>query len=195
MVSFKIGKAEICLDFSFFAVLGIFFAFDPAGYGFCCLLACFCHETGHFIAMLLEKKPPREVMFSGGGICIKQHRDPSVFVLGAGCAVNFCLFFLFCFILERNSIYKLLFGGANLAIGIFNLLPFGTLDGRGLLEKLCYRFLPFYAAEKTLVFFEASALTAAIAAAVLMIASGTVNFTAWIVILYLFAVDFLLKKR
>lgn len=195
MVSFKLGKAEICLDFSFFAVLGIFLAFDPTGYGFCCLLACFCHETGHFIAMLLEKKPPRQVIFSGGGICIKQRRDPSAFVLGAGCGVNFCLFFLFCFLLERNSIYRLLFGGANLAIGIFNLLPLGTLDGRGLLEKLCYRTMPFYAAERLLFLAEILSLCGAVGATVFMIISGMVNFTVPVVIVYLFAVDFLLKKR
>lgn len=195
MVSFKIGKAEICLDFSFFAVLGIFFAFDPAGYGFCCLLACFCHETGHFIAMLLEKKPPREVMFSGGGICIKQHRDPSVFVLGAGCAVNFCLFFLFCFILERNSIYKLLFGGANLIIGIFNLLPMGELDGKRLLEKACCKLLPYFAAERLLNVTEIVFITLTAAAAMLLLFTGAVNLTAVSVTVYLFLIDLLLKTR
>lgn len=195
MVSFKVRGIRVSLDFSFFAVVGVFLAFDKSGYGLCCLCACFCHELGHLLAMALEKKPPKEMIFSGGGICIKQRYDASTLVLGAGCAVNFCLFALFCLVLPRDSIYKLLFGGANLIIGIFNLLPMGELDGKRLLEKACCKLLPYFAAERLLNVTEVLFILLTAAAAILLLFTGAVNLTAVSVTVYLFLIDFLLKTR
>lgn len=197
MVSFKIGGVSVGLDFSFFAAVGIFLAFDKAGYGIYCLCACFCHELGHLAVMLAEKKPPKEIIFSGGGICIKQRRNEtaSVFLLGAGCAVNFCLFVLFCLVLPRDSIFKLMFGGSNLIIGIFNLLPVGELDGKRLLEKLCRGLLPYPASERALDITERIFCLLTLAAALLLLAAGRVNLTAVSVLVYLFVIDFLLKSR
>ncbi|MBD5113748.1 MAG: hypothetical protein HDT46_00860 [Ruminococcaceae bacterium] len=195
MVSFKLRGICIGLDFSFFAVVGVFLAFDKSGYGIYCLCACFCHELGHLLVMLAEKKLPEEIIFSGGGICIKQRYDASALVLGAGCAVNFCLFALFCLILPKDSIYKLLFGGANLVIGIFNLLPMGELDGRRLLEKMCYKLLPYFAAERLLNITETACCLLSAAAALLLLFTGAVNLTAVSVTVYLFLIDFLLKTR
>ncbi|MCM1055741.1 MAG: hypothetical protein NC394_09515 [Bacteroides sp.] len=194
MVSLRIGGIRIGLDFSFFAVVGVFLAFDKSGYGIYCLFACFCHELGHLVVMLLEKKPPGEMIFSGGGICIKQRYDASAAVLAAGCAVNFVLFALFCFVLPRDSIFKLMFGGANLVIGVFNLLPMGELDGKRLLERLCFKLLPYSSAQRLIGAAELALVILSAAAAVLLLLAGAVNLTAVSVTVYLFLMDILLRK-
>ncbi len=186
------GGVKIRFDFSFFAAVGIFLAFDKAGYGIYCLAACFCHELGHLAVMLAEGKLPDEIIFSGGGICIRQRREASCAVLAAGCAVNFLLFAVYCLILPKDSIFKLMFGGANLVIGIFNLLPIGTLDGKKLLEKACRRALSYTAAEKFLNAAEVIGCLLAMGALTIPALNGTVNLTAVSVMIYIFLMDFLL---
>lgn len=192
MVEFEFGGVKIRLDFSFFAAVGIFLAFDKAGYGIYCLAACFCHELSHLAVMLAEGKLPEEIIFSGGGICIRQRSDASCAVLAAGCAVNFLLFIVYCFLLPKDSIFKLMFGGANLVTGIFNLLPIGALDGKKLLEKACYGGLSYANAEKVLNIAEISGYFLALGAMTVLIMTGAVNLTAVSVMVYIFLMDFLL---
>lgn len=174
--------------------MGIFLALDKSGYGIFCLLACICHETAHLIVLIAEKNPPREIIFSGGGICIKQRWNPSVAALSAGCLVNFLLFAVFFLPNQRENIYPLLFGGANLCIGVINLLPIGELDGKKLLSGILNRLCPPASAEKILHVTETvfSVLTAA--AIVFMIAKNF-NLTAVLILLYIFLIDFLQNKR
>lgn len=194
MVSFDFFGVRLRLDFSFFAAVGIFLALDRTGYGICCLSACFCHEAGHLAVMLIEKKLPEEIIFSGGGICIKRRGDASLAVLAAGCLVNFLLFWVYCFSLPHDNIFKLLFGGANLAIGLFNLLPVGELDGRRILEKVCFRLFSFSAAEKVLKVAGFLGYIAAAVAAAFLVISGRVNLTAVSVMVYVFLMDFLIRN-
>lgn len=194
MVELELGSVKLRLDFSFFAAVGIFLAFDGTGYGMCCLAACFCHEAGHLVVMLLQKKPPREIIFSGGGICIRQREDSSSAVLAAGCAVNFILFFIYCLILPKDNIFRLLFGGANLAIGLFNMLPAGELDGKMLLERACCRLLSFEGAERMLRTAEILGYSALAGAIVFLGAMGLVNLSAATVMVYVFLMDILVGQ-
>ncbi len=193
MVEFMLWGMRIRFDFSFFAAVGIFLAFDKAGYGIYCLAACFCHEFSHLAVMLAEGKLPDEIIFSGGGICIRQRNDASCAVLAAGCTVNFLLFIVYCFILPKDSIFKLMFGGANLVIGIFNLIPIGSLDGKRLLEKACYGTLSYSAAQKVLNIAEVLGYIITLGALTILVLSGAVNMTAVSVLIYIFLMDFLLK--
>ena len=195
MVSFSIGSLRVGFDFSFFAVMAIFFALDDSGYGIFCIAACLCHELGHLALLLLTKHIPEQLTFSGSGICIKQREEPSLPVLAAGCTVNFILFIAFYFLLERNSIYNLIFAGCNLCIGVLNLLPIGELDGKKLLERLLTAILPFRTAQRALFISELAALALTAAAAVALLLSGALNITSIFVFIYVFAVDFLLKIR
>ena len=195
MVSFYVGKLKVGFDFSFFAVMAIFFALDDSGYGIFCIAACLCHETGHLVLLLIAKHVPQQLIFSGSGICIKQEGEPSIPVLAAGCAVNFILFIIFYFLLEQDSIYKLMFAGSNLCRGIMNLLPIGELDGKKLLERFFTVFLPFRAAQQALFISELAGFVLAAAAVAVLLFSGTINTTSIFVIIYVFAVDFLLKIR
>ena len=195
MVSFSAGDLKIGFDFSFFAVTAIFLAFDGSGYGILCIAACLCHEAGHLALLLLTGRVPESLIFSGSGMCIKQREEPTVPVLAAGCAVNFILCIIFYFLLERNSVYKLIFAGSNLCVGILNLLPMGELDGKKLLERFFTAFLPFRAAQRALFISELAAFAIATASTVLLLLSGMLNTASIFVILYVFAVDFLLKIR
>lgn len=195
MVSFSVGGMKVGFDFSFFAVTALFFALDDSGYGIFCIAACLCHELGHLALLLLTGRIPEQLIFSGSGICIKQREEPTIPVLAAGCTVNFILFIIFYFLLERNSIYNLIFAGCSLCIGVLNLLPIGELDGRKLLERLFTAALPFRAAQRAIFISELAALALAAAAVIVLLFSGTLNITSIFVLIYVFAVDFLLKIR
>ena len=194
-MSFSIGSLKVGFDFSFFAVMAIFFALDDSGYGIFCIAACLCHEAGHLALLLLTKHVPDSLIFSGSGICIKQREEASVPVLAAGCTVNFALFIIFYFLLERNSVYKLIFAGSNLCIGILNLLPIGELDGKKLLERFFTAFLSFRATQRVMFVSELAGLILATLAVILLLLSGTLNTTSIFVMIYVFTVDFLLKIR
>ena len=195
MVSFSAGSLRIGFDFSFFAVIAIFLALDVSGYGILCIAACLCHEAGHLALLLLTGRVPQSLIFSGSGICIKQREEPSLPVLAAGCTVNFILFIIFYFLLERNSVYKLIFAGSNLCVGILNLLPVGELDGKKLLERFFTAFLPFRAAQRAIFISELAGFALAAAAVIVLLLSGTLNLTSIFVLIYVFTVDFLLKIR
>lgn len=194
MLTVRAFGVRICFDFSFFAVIGLFLAFDSGGYGWLCFAACVCHELGHLAAMAVRGDKPREMIFSGGGICIKQSGQPSFGVLAAGCAVNFLLFIVYFAVLGRGNIFYTIFGGANLVVGIFNLLPVGGLDGHGLLEKVLFRFLSFSAAQRAMRAAEFFFGAVWVIAAVLFLLSGTVNLTAVLVMIYIFVLDCLWRS-
>lgn len=189
MLTVKAFGVRVCFDFSFFAVIGLFLAFDSGGYGLLCFAACICHELGHLAAMAVRGDKPREMIFSGGGICIKRCGEPSFGVLAAGCAVNFLLFAVYYGVLGRGNIFFTIFGGANLFVGIFNLMPVGGLDGHGLSEKVLFRFLSFNAAQRVLraaeIFFGGLWLIGA----AWFLMSGAVNLTAVLVMIYVFALN------
>ena len=195
MVSFNIGSLKVGFDFSFFAVIAIFFTLDDSGYGIFCIAACLCHEVGHLALLLLTKKIPDSLIFSGSGICIKQDKEASVPVLAAGCTVNFILFTIFYFFLEQDSIYKLMFAGSNLCIGVMNLLPIGELDGKKLLERFFTAFFPFRAAQRAIFISELAGFALAAVAVAILLLSGTINITSVFVIIYVFTVDIMLKIR
>lgn len=189
MLTVRAFGVRICFDFSFFAVIGLFLAFDSGGYGWLCFAACICHELGHLAAMAVRGDRPREMIFSGGGICIKQSGQPSFGVLAAGCAVNFLLFIVYFAVLGRGNIFYTIFGGANLFVGIFNMLPVKGLDGHGLLEKALFCFLSFSAVQKAMRAAEFFFGAVWIVGVILFLLSGTVNLTAILVMIYIFVLD------
>ena len=195
MVGFNIGRLKVGFDFSFFAVIAIFFSLDDSGYGIFCIAACLCHEAGHLALLLLTRQIPDSLIFSGSGICIKQREEASVPVLAAGCIINFILFIIFYFLLRQNSVYNLIFAVSNLCVGILNLLPIGELDGKKLLERFFTAFFSFRAAQRALFISELAATVAAALAVVVFLFSENLNITSIFVLIYVFLVDYLLKIR
>ena len=132
MLELRLCNTALRLDFSFFAVLSLFFFFDSTGTGQLSLCACACHELGHLAVMTAVGARVDSLTFYGAGIRIGARLDDlksgeRAAVLAAGCAVNLllCAAALLC-----GSVR---FAAVNLMLGAFNLLPVGALDGAQLL--------------------------------------------------------------
>ena len=137
MLCLDVFRIKICITFSFFFVVGLLGLTDGfeeiklfAAFG-----SCICHELGHIFAMSIFGSAPETVTLYGGGIKIvpgREHilsRPAETLILLAGCIVNFSLSGIF-LLLDISKVLCLV----NLALGIFNLLPFSYFDGGRLLK-------------------------------------------------------------
>ncbi len=136
MIELKLGRTSLRWDFSFFAVLAVFFWLDKTGFGLMSLSICAAHELAHLIIMKAAGITPESVTFYGAGIRITspetESRSPTVqaAVYAAGCVMNFLLAAaMFAAGLESTA-------AVSLFTGVFNLLPIGEFDGRRLLKLL-----------------------------------------------------------
>lgn len=186
-------KFKICIDFTFFAVIALFLSFDGTGYGLMSIAACLVHESGHLIAMLIQKKFPSKLTFYGGGIKLSSSVQPSVFVLLAGSFTNFIVFGILYFNADGTDIFPVLFAVLNLIIGIFNLLPISFFDGKILLETLLIHTLEPVIVMKILNIIQFLILFLIIYSSVFMFFNGFINFTVAIVLIYLIFVDIIDK--
>lgn len=195
MVSFMLGKIKVSLDFTFFAVLGFVCAFDSGGYGIMYLASCLFHEAAHLAVMAFKGRIPREILFSGGGICIRQPSEAEFSVLAAGPAANFLLFGIFYFGSVQDSIYKTVFAVSNLCAGVFNLMPMGELDGKKMLDIFLLRHCSIRTAERLSAFLQTLSCIIWGGLVLFLLARGEVNLTAVFVMIYIFSVDFFLDLR
>lgn len=139
MIEFYLCRTAVGLDFSFFAVLAMFFFFDSGG-GLAALSACAVHELGHLAVMRLCNIPAERILFYGAGIRISAEIKGASFwkqlaVLSAGCAVNLLLSAAF------YAAGELTLAAANLITGTFNLLCLGEFDGAQLARLFAVRFV------------------------------------------------------
>lgn len=134
MIELKLRHTALRVDFSFVAVLAVFFWLDRSGFGFVTLGLCAAHELAHLVVMLAYGIIPESITFYGAGIRISAPEvdvrsvPVRTAVYSAGCIMNFLLAGLF---LCRG------YGTASavsLLTGCFNLLPVGEFDGFRLLS-------------------------------------------------------------
>lgn len=134
MIEFKLRRTALRWDFSFFAVLAVFFWLDKSGFGLMALAVCAAHELAHLIVMRIFSISPETVTFYGAGIRITasetESRSASVqaAVYAAGCVMNFILAAVLFALKQENA------AAVSLFTGLFNLLPVGEFDGRRLLK-------------------------------------------------------------
>ncbi|MBQ4051809.1 MAG: hypothetical protein IJD13_09265, partial [Oscillospiraceae bacterium] len=140
MISFKLCGTTICLHFSFFAMLCLYFQLEREGYGVSCLFTALVHETGHLIAFAVQKAAPKELHFQLGGIRLIPPDEPlsfpgELFTLAAGSMVS-----LYCgsFLYYKDSQTAL----PHLLTGLFSLLPLPGLDGGEIVSLFQSRFFP-----------------------------------------------------
>ena len=97
MIELKLKRTALRWDFSFFAVLAVFFIWDCSGFGFAALGICAAHELAHLAVMRLCGIAPDSLTFYGAGIRLSaravESAPPGVqaAVYAAGCAMNFLL--------------------------------------------------------------------------------------------------------
>lgn len=173
--------------FSFFAVLGFLICTDREGTALLCLLSCVLHELGHLAVMCAEKRPPEKIKLYGGGMHIIGG-SVSFPAVSAGCAVNILLFCVF-FLVPWESRELRLFGVINLLTAAFNLLPFGELDGKLMLDRALIRAFPPEKAAKLSFLCETVFTAVIIPAAAVLVFSGYMNISALIFFFYIFAVE------
>ena len=97
----------------------------------------------------------------------------------------FCVFFL----VPWESRELRLFGVINLLTAAFNLLPFGELDGKLMLDRALIRAFPPEKAAKLSFLCETVFTAVIIPAAAVLVFSGYMNISALIFFFYIFAVE------
>ena len=115
--------------------------FDPMGFLRMTLVCAFVHESGHVLAYMLCAHKLPGLHFSAGGIGLsgaeQLPRTQELWVLAAGPLANFIMAALLFLQLHRQASYALYFLAAvSLCTGVYNLMPFGVLDGARLLQNL-----------------------------------------------------------
>lgn len=98
-------------------------------------------KAGHVLAYMLCTHKLPGLHFSAGGIGLsgaeQLPRTQELWVLAAGPLANFIMAALLFLQLHRQASYALYFLAAvSLCTGVYNLMPFGVLDGARLLQNL-----------------------------------------------------------
>lgn len=176
----------MCIHFSFFAAVALLMLCRESNYAVYGLYACLLHETGHLVAMLVLKQSVNKLVFYGAGIKIVQPsfslklglRD-ELFILSAGCAVNFVLCAVS--VILNNEV----FAAVNLLIGIFNMLPLYFLDGGKIILLFLYYFLNTENGLKAEKYLKAADIIIIPMVLILFKAFGLGNFTLYMTLIYL----------
>lgn len=126
---------RIRIRFTFLLFNAVLFIFRDAGLIFEFYAVCLLHELGHLAALKLTGGELRMVELSGIGIRITASPAADIkrgaAVLLSGPAVNLLMYALLSFSGNSGRLAEL-----SLAAGLFNLLPFSSLDGGALLDML-----------------------------------------------------------
>ena len=145
----RIGKIQ--LKNSFFLLLALFVLFGQSSFLPLIFLAALVHEFGHLIAIWGFGGTVRSVSISFLGAKIEYSRGRQSYIAEAivalaGPMCNLLLAYLFAQFGTSGG-DALFFAGANLLLGLFNLLPISALDGGRALYFFCARLFGIDTAE------------------------------------------------
>lgn len=141
MIVFYFSKTRICFDFSFFAAVALFILFFSRNCSIDAVISCVLHELAHLVVMRLFAVYPEEITFYGAGIRISSsgvkycNMLQKFFIYFAGCGANL-IFAVIMVLFSQETL-----ACVNILIAVFNLLPFGELDGSALLSIILIRFV------------------------------------------------------
>ena len=136
----KIFGTDITVSFLFCAILCVLMLSDRTGFIAPMLIAIFIHELGHLAVMKYFGCAPSEIRLIPGSIriisplCADKN---SVIISLSGPILNVLVFAVVYFSSQILGVnYYLDFAFINLVYGVFNLLPFYSLDGGSILEEI-----------------------------------------------------------
>ena len=145
-MSFNLFGIKVNISYPLTALVTLLIVSDEKGIVICCLLASFCHEMGHILAMKFFGTKVDRIALSLFDINItdtgKAYRGftAEIIITLAGVFVNIVLFLLCCIVYNSYNRYILkYFAIANLSLGIFNALPVDSLDGGNAFEMILRR--------------------------------------------------------
>ena len=115
--------------------------FDPLGFLRMALVCAALHESGHVLVYMFCAHRLPGLRFSVEGISLsgaqRLSRAQELWVLAAGPMANFLFAALLFWRLQQRASFRLYFLAAvSLCTGLYNLLPFGVLDGARILQNL-----------------------------------------------------------
>lgn len=139
-MSFRLTRTRITVGYEVVAAITAVLILDRENRVICCLIAAALHELGHLLLMRRFHVPVRSVTFRLFDVLIEAEPVPTNFadtwITLGGVMMNFLCSLLFLPLSRKLML-------ANLAFGVFNLLPVMSLDGGHLLYLLLSRrFLP-----------------------------------------------------
>lgn len=185
MVQFRLAGLTLAVDFTAPALLALAALLLPQEMLLRTLAACLLHESAHFLALALTGQRPELLRISAAGLRLELRAaaicplHKSILILAAGPAANF----LAAALLYAAGVPE--GGGANLALALFNLLPYRSTDGGTLLHLLLeHRFLESSPERPQQILRAISFLTTA-AAAELLCRAGIRNPSLWAMLLFL----------
>lgn len=133
----RIGK--LYLSSGFLLLLSWLLYCDRSGIVLLGIIACILHEFGHLVTLFFFNSTIKEISITISGAKIKFNDHLSyieeLISAAAGPFVNLSLGWLISYFFSCP-----IFAGVNLALGCFNLLPVGPLDGARILYCLMSQF-------------------------------------------------------
>ncbi len=181
---FKFFGIKVTVSYIFCAYFCAMLLCDKTGLFMYMVLAALLHETGHLLVMKIYNCRPSEVKFIPGSvqicspICVGK---PTVLILLAGPLFNILAFMLMGILGVFGDLAQI-----NLIYAVFNLLPFYGLDGGGVLEEIIIRKKGALFAEKVLKTVTGVGAMMFLLLAIILALAGVVNYSAYIISLYLF---------
>lgn len=126
MNSLRIKDTEYSVKFSFLVFNALIFLLRDSDVIMNFYAVCVIHEIGHLLAIGVTGGKVRSVVFSGTGVSITPEKNPQyeLFVMLAGASANLIVFIL-SGIWQISGTFRIL----NLAVAVYNLLPYRQLDG------------------------------------------------------------------
>lgn len=189
-MSFCIGRVRFSIGYEVAAAITAVLLIDRENRVIGCILAAILHEAGHLVMMLLFHVRVKGVKIRLFDILIEADEPDSfladVCVTLGGVGMNFLL-------AGVSVVLAPFFCMANLAMGIFNLMPAVSLDGGRLLTLIVARRYGELAAGRVLRIVSFLILLPLMTAGILFLFRSGYNYSLLAISLYLLAV-LLLKK-
>ncbi len=185
----KIFGINITISFLFCAMLSVLMLCDRTGMIAPMLIAVFLHELGHLLVMKYFGCAPNEIRLIPGSIrivspvCAQKH---SVLISLSGPFLNVLIFAVVYFSSSVLCVdYYLDFAFINLVYGIFNLLPFYSLDGGSILEEIISTKFGAVKAQKILKVITVIGAVLFLLTFMFLALKGNINYSVLVLSLYL----------
>ncbi len=190
MIEFSVGATKIKISFLFLAFCAVFSLCDKSRVFTMALIASLLHEMAHIIMLYFVGECADSIILAPQGAKLVRSGKmisykSEILVLLAGCILNFTLFAILYSFSESLSLK--LFAVVNLSLGIFNMLPLGTLDGGRILKILLKNILSSQRAELVCKIVSIIVVLAFVVVGVWLITNGRKNVSLLYTSIYLIA--------